>query len=171
MLAGLIGCAIGWGLAELVRYIFKVKGRISWWKAALVASAVLICTIFIMPPPTGAIPASIVYLMLVKKEEFWDPFFAPLRASVFVLRWVVKAPFKILSGLKDWTLKLKSRKIKISDSNLDLYERVSNEIAEGDLNRGLMLKAEIESEGDSTKARVLYAKWRVQELQESSNGE
>ena len=164
---------LSWHWVWIVIEVSFFKKDLSWWKAAIVSALVLICTALVIYddlyfksiPGMQSVPAilaSFVYLTLCKKEEYYEPFFAPFRGFVSVLRWTVNAPSKVLNGLK-------SRSNKPKGSDLDLYEKVSNELAAGEINSGLMLKAEIESGGDSAKARVLYAEWRIQELKKSPN--
>ena len=162
MIFGFFACLVGLGLGWLLQ-CFIFEKPISWWKAALISTAVLICAA--LSDAIGSIPSCLAagtYITLCKKEEYYEPFFAPFRVFVSVLRWTVNAPSKVLNGLK-------SRSNKPKGSDLDLYEKVSNELAAGEINSGLMLKAEIESGGDSAKARVLYAEWRIQELKKSPN--
>ncbi len=54
----------------------------------------------------------------------------------------------------------KNEELQLHD--LPLYHIVAEEIARGDIDRGLWLKALTTCEGDERKTRALYARWRTQ---------
>ncbi len=45
-----------------------------------------------------------------------------------------------------------------------LYEQVAGELATGEINQGLWLKASVDSDGSEFVAKSLYAKYRVKQL-------
>lgn len=52
--------------------------------------------------------------------------------------------------------------------DLSLYDRAARELEDGTPDKGLYTKAFVETDGDETKAKVYYLKWRVQMLKDEA---
>jgi len=52
--------------------------------------------------------------------------------------------------------------------DLSLYDRAARELEDGTPDKGLYTKAFVETDGDETKAKVYYLKWRVQMFKEEA---
>lgn len=50
------------------------------------------------------------------------------------------------------------------DVEENLYQLVANEIRDGKISEGLRLKASVDANGEEEKARILYTKYRVEQL-------